>query len=205
MAVKQIDSLLIDDVTRERDDPNHIFCVPPDYMFGCVLRVNGYSSHEIYDLMWEHNLFPLESLRWNKKERVYKLTVKYPSLVEFREVLARVGVNPDNYVYFSQSYRFLDTPETHDDWLRLRDIFSDLYTYRKEHGYYDVERTTEPLWIPEPLPNQDEIHERRNEIAQEAMGEVWTSRSAMWRDAVSDDERRAMIEEEQKKYNVRLS
>ena len=183
-----IDPLLIEDVTTAKDDPNEIFCVPPGYMFKCILKSEGYSEEEIWDIIQKYSLVTSENLRWSKKDRVYKLRARYPQFIDYKKALICEGFDPEDYVFFRQSYKFMDNDENHELWVRLKEIFDDLYTYKKNHGCYNKKSRKEFSELKEP--SFQEYVNAQEENCREIMGETYEKRVQMLKDNISDDERK---------------
>ena len=95
------DYVEIIDITTKEDDPYDNWKKTPDEKFIEELKKEGYTPEEIYTLdadkeegiLVDYDLLPHESIKWDKKEKVMKLKMKYTPLLKYRKALIDLGIN----------------------------------------------------------------------------------------------------------------
>ena len=88
------------DITKEEDDPYNDWKISPSKKFVDELLKNGYEHSDISEidlngergLMVDYHLFPHEPLKYDSKENVMKLKMKYVPFLRFKEALIDLGI-----------------------------------------------------------------------------------------------------------------
>jgi len=88
------------DITKDDDDPYRDWNISPDKKFVEELLKNGYEHSDIYEIdldgergiMVDYNLFPHEHLKYDSKENLMKLKMKYVPFLRFKEALIDLGI-----------------------------------------------------------------------------------------------------------------
>ena len=91
------------DITKKEDDPYDNWDITPFDKFIEELTSEGYTIEEIYTndfekeegILIEYDLLPHEEIRWDDKEKVMKLKMKYTPLHKFKKTLNDLGINYD--------------------------------------------------------------------------------------------------------------
>lgn len=91
------------DVTTEKDYPYTGWEVTPEEKFIEEVKKAGYTIDDLYymdldsegGILVDYDLKPHEIIWWDKKEKVMKLKMKYPTIRKFLLALRDLGINYD--------------------------------------------------------------------------------------------------------------
>ena len=100
---KITDTVRINDITSDKDDPYNEYDTTPSDVFREILKENGCTDYEIYHydmtgeggILVDYDLLHKETLTWNKKEKCMDLKLKYPLAYKFINALDEMGIYYD--------------------------------------------------------------------------------------------------------------
>ena len=88
------------DVTQKDDDPYDDWEISPMEKFTEEVLNAGYTNEDLYNInvdkeggiLVEYDLLPHEVLRWNSKDRMMTVRLKYTPILNFKKALKDLGI-----------------------------------------------------------------------------------------------------------------